>query len=97
MRRFDIGFGGIFISGLHPIGGGSKLCGFGVFFSTEGAGGGGGGGGVGALLPLVCVCVGFLAALGGGGGGGAGGPVGNTWKGIPIAAAPNVAAGDTAG
>lgn len=83
------------ISGLHPIGGGSKLCGLGVIFSTEGAGGGGGGGGVGAQLPFVCA--GFLAALGGGGGGGAGGPVGNTWKGIPMAAAPNVAAGDTAG
>lgn len=85
------------ISGLHPIGGGSKDCGTGVFFSTERTGGGGGGGGAGALLPLVCPCVGFLATLGGGGGGGAGGPVGNTWKGIPIAAAPKVAAGDTAG
>lgn len=82
------------ISGLHPIGGGSKLCGFEVFFSTVHAIGGGGGGGAGALLPLVC---GFLATLGGGGGGGAGGPVGNTWNGIPMAAAPNVAAGDTAG
>lgn len=84
------------ISGLHPIGGGSKLCGFEVFFSTGRTGGGGGGGAGAALLPLVCPSVGFLATLGGGGGGGAGGPVGNTWKGIPIAAAPKVAAGDTA-
>lgn len=83
------------ISGLHPTGGGSKVCVFGVFLSSEGTGGGGGGG-ADALLPLVCPIVGFLPTFGGGGGGGAGGPVGNTWKGIPIAAAPKVAAGDTA-
>lgn len=86
------------ISGLHPIGGGSKLCDFGDCLAAGGKTGGGGGGGAVTLLPLVCTgAAGFLAMLGGGGGGGAGGPVGNTWKGMPMAAAPNVAAGDTAG
>lgn len=100
-RRFAIGLGGILISGRHPIGGGSKLCGFGeTLLAVGGNTGGGGGGGAVTLFPFVVLCTGALgrlAMLGGGGGGGAGGPVGNTWNGMPMAAAPNVAAGDTAG
>lgn len=87
------------ISGRHPIGGGSKLCGLGETLLAGGNTGGGGGGGAVTLLPFCVLCTGagLLAMFDGGGGGGAGGPVGNTWKGMPMAAAPNVAAGDTAG
>lgn len=97
MRNAAIGFGGILISGRMPIGGGSKLCGRGDLRASEllavgwAGPGGGGGGGIDRLPPFE----GSTRPVGGGGGGGAGGPVGNTWNGIPMAAAPSVAAGET--
>lgn len=77
------------ISGRKPMGGGSNFCGvgdlrgaafpfdwgFNLFCCGADAGAGGGGGGGPTTLP--------------GCGGGGGGPVGSTWKGIPIAVAPN--------
>uniref|UniRef100_A0A182UP02 Uncharacterized protein n=1 Tax=Anopheles merus TaxID=30066 RepID=A0A182UP02_ANOME len=58
LRNAAIGFGGIFISGRMPIGGGSKLCGRGDLRASEllavgwAGPGGGGGGGIDRLPPF---------------------------------------------